>query len=291
MGRFQRGNNTFQTAKNTGSDPYQYLNTLANSIDVVTNAPLRPPEAFLTSSDSRTHTVAGSIAATFPSGWHQGTLIGAVLENVGIFGTFRFASGLPYTLMQNGGLGLLGPGNPFGFAGVALGPVNSSTMPWIKNVDLRVTRGFRLVGMSVSAFADFRNLFNWRNLTAIFAETGDVVNRVFQTNTVFPQTSLLASDAGALWVTELAVVNGVTRPLTGMDLRDCSRFPYGDGGVRGAPDCLMLRQAEAHFGNGDRFFDTTEIATAFNAWYQRYYGPQTLNGPGFNMRLGFELNF
>jgi hypothetical protein len=282
---------TFQTAKNTGSDPYQYLNTLANSINLVTNTPLRPPEAFLTSSDNRTHTIAGNFAATFPSGWHRGTLIGVILENSGIYGTFRFASGLAYTLMQNGGLGLLGPGNPFGFGGVAQGPVNSSTMPWIKNVDLRVTRGFRVAGTSVSAFADFRNLFNWRNLTAIFAETGDVVNSLHRAITIVPQTSLLTSDAGALWVNQIVTVNGVQRSLSGVDLRDCSRYPRGDGGVRGVPDCLMLRQVEARFGNGDQFFDTNEIATAFNAWYQRFHGPQTLNGPGFNLRLGFELNF
>jgi hypothetical protein len=282
---------TYQTAKSTGSDPNQYLSTLARSISAVTGEPLPPPEAILTSSDNRTHTIAGNLAASFPNGWNKGTVVGTILENAGIFATFRFASGLAYTMMQNGGQGTLGPGNSFGLSGTALEPINTSTMPWIKNVDLRVTRGFRLGRTTVSAFADFRNLFNWKNLTSIFAETGDVVNNLYQANSIVPQTSLLQQDAGALWVTKSVVVNGVAQNLTGVDLSDCSQYAYAGGGIHGMPDCLMLRQVEARWGNGDRFFDTNEIATAFNAWYALSHGPQTLNGPGFNLRLGLELSF
>jgi len=282
---------TYQTAKSTGSDPQAYLNTLARVNSAVTGLRLPPPQAILTTADNRTHTVAGNLAASFPNGWNKGTVLGSILENTGIYATFRFASGLAYTLMQNGGLGALGPGNGFGLSGNPLEPINTSTMPWIKNVDLRITRGFRLVGKDVSVFADFRNLFNWKNLTAIFAETGDVVNALYQTNTVLPQVSSLTQDAGNLWVTKPVTVNGVTTTQTGVDLSDCSKYPYGGGGIRGPVDCLMLQQVEMRYGNGDQFFSTSEINNAFNAWYERFHGPQTLNGPGFDMRLGFEFNF
>ena len=282
---------TYQTAKSTGSDPQQYLNTLARVNSAVTGLRLLPPQAILTSGDNRSHTIAGNLAATFPNGWNRGTVIGSILENTGVYATFRFASGLPYTLMENGGLGALGPNNGFGLSGNPEEPINSSTMPWIKDVDLRVTRGFRVAGKDISVFADFRNLFNWKNLTAIFAETGDVVNNLYQAQQLNPQISTLTQDAGQLWKTKSVTTNGITQVLTGVDLSDCSKYGYGSGGIAGPVDCLMLQQAELRFGNGDQFFSTSEINTAFNAWYTRFHGPQTLNGPGFDMRLGFEFNF
>jgi hypothetical protein len=282
---------TYQTAKNTGSDPNQYLNTLARTNSAVTGARIPPPQAILTSSDNRSHTIAGNLAATFPAGWHSGTLIGTLLENSGIYATFRAASGLGYTLMENGGLGARGPGNGFGLSATPLEPINSSTMPWIKNVDLRVTRGFRLAGRDLSVFAQFTNLFNFKNLTAIFAETGDVVNQLYQDNAILPQKSLLTSDAGTLWQNRTVTVNGVSQSQTGVNLQDCSAYKYANDGSRGAPDCLLLRQAEARFGNGDNFFDSNEISTAYNAWFNRAQGPYTFYGNGFNMRLGFEFNF
>ncbi len=282
---------TYQTAKNTGSDPQAYLNTLARVNSAVTGLRLPPPQSILTSSDNRTHTIAGNLAATFPNGWDRGTVLGSILENAGIFATFRFASGLAYTLMQNGGQGATGPGNGFGLSGQPLEPINTSTMPWIKDVDLRLTRGFRVAGKDLSVFADFRNLFNWKNLTSIFAETGDVVNSLYQANQLSPQFSSIQADAGSLWSTKSVVVNGVSQVETGVDLSNCDKYPYGAGGVRGKPDCLMLQQAEARWGNGDQFFDTNEITTAYDAYFNRFHGPQTFNDSGFNMRLGFEFNF
>ncbi len=282
---------TYQTAKGTGSDPNSYLNTLARVNSAVTGLRLSPPQAILTSADNVTHTIAGNLAATFPNGWNKGTLIGTILENAGFYATFKFASGLAYTLMQNGGLGTRGPNNGFGLSATPLEPINSSTMPWTKDVDLRVTRGFRVGGKDVSVFADFRNLFNWKNLTSIFAETGNVVNSLYQANAIVPQNSSLVQDAGVLWVTKQVVVNGITQNLQGVDLSDCTKYAYSAGGIRGQVDCLMLQQDEMRWGNGDQFFDTNEIATAYNAWYNHTQGPQTFNGPGFNMRLGFEFNF
>ncbi len=282
---------TYENAKSTGSDPNQYLNTYARVNSAVTGQRLLPPQTILPTTDSRTHSVAGNIAATFPDGWKKGSLIGSILQNGGIYATFSFASGLPYTLLANGGLGILGPGNGFGLSGVNLAPLNSSRMPWIKSVDLRLTRGVRVAGRDVSVFADFHNLFNWKNLTAIFAETGDVVNSLYQNNTVAPQIQNLESDAGTLWLTKTVVVNGVNQTVTGADLSDCSKWQYTSTGAKGAPDCIMLRQDEARWGNGDGFFSTDEVTRAYNAWYDLNHGAYSLYDVGFNMRLGFEINF
>jgi hypothetical protein len=283
---------TFQTSKSTGSDPNFFLNTLARQVSSVTGLRLPPPQAILTNADNRTHTIAGNLAANFPHGWHSGTLAGTILQDAGIFATFRFASGLPYTLLVNGGQGIRGPGNGFGGAGIALETLNNSTMPWIKNVDLRVTKGFRVAGRDLSVFADFRNLFNFTNLNSIFAETGDVVNAQFEANQTGPALTQLQSDAGALWLTNVPVtINGVTKTYTGVDLRNCSLYQYGSAGTKGVPDCLALRQAEARWGDGNQIFDATEVNTAYHAWFNSANGPWASHDSGFNMRLGFEFNF
>jgi len=165
-------------------------------------------------------------------------------------------------------------------------------MPWIKNVDLRLTKGLRVGGRDLSVFADFRNLFNFTNLNQIFAETGNIRNSVYQAKQIEPVMTTLQSDAGDLWVTgKQVVVNGVASSLTGIDLSDCSQYLYGSNGTRGVPDCFLLRRAEQRWGNGDSFFDTTELANSLNNWYLAGHGPQTLNAQGLNVRIGFEFNF
>lgn len=275
---------TYQAARSTGSDPFEYLNTLSRQISNVTGDRVPPPQALLTTRNDRTHTIAGSLSLNFPNDWRSGTLAGSLLENVGMFATFRFASGLPYTRVQNAGAGTQGPGNGFGLVATGTETLNSSRMPWIRNVDLRVTRGFRVGSRDLTVFADFRNLFNWENLVAIYAETGDIVNEQFAEQTINPVRVTLQQDAGSLWQTR--TVGGVTE--TGANL-NCSQWL--SGAARGLPDCIMLRRAEARFGNGDGFFSEAEQDTAFRAWFNLFNGPHTLRGPGFNMRIGFELNF
>jgi outer membrane receptor for ferrienterochelin and colicin len=282
---------TFETAKSTGSDPLEYVGTYGRVVNALTGGLVQPPQALLVVRDNRSHTIAGNLALNFPHGWHSGTTLGSIFEDFGAFATFRFASGLPYTLMKNDGQGTQGPGNGFGLGATPAEPLNGSRMPWIKNVDLRLTRGVRLGGRDLSVFADFRNLFNFTNLNRIFAETGNIANDVYKSKQIQPVLDNLQSDAGSLWMTKAVVVNGVSTALTGVDLSDCSLYSYGSNGTRGVPDCFLLRRAEQRFGNGDGFFDTTEMTSAFDSWYMGLHGPQTLNTQGLNVRIGFEFNF
>ncbi len=286
---------TYESARSTGSDPYEYLGTYSRQISAVTGDRLPPPQALLTTRDNRTHTVAGSMSFNFPNDYRSGTMVGSLLENTGLFATFRFASGLPYTRVNNEAPGdpTRGPGNGFGLIATGLETLNSSTMPWIKNVDLRVTRGFRVGGTDLSVFADFRNLFNWTNLNSIFAATGDVVNQLYRDSAVIkPLLDRLNTEASN--VADTRTVNGVA--VTGYDLSDCSPLVYrsatDDVGDRySTANCLLLRQTEERFGDRDMFFDENEQRTAFVAAYNAGNGAWTFRGAGFNMRLGFELNF
>jgi hypothetical protein len=280
---------TFQSSLTTGSDPNEYLNTISRQISAVTGDRAPPPQALLPSADNRTHTIAGSAALNFPHGWRSGTMLGTVLQDFGFNATFRFASGLPYTQIFNSGAGTTGPGNGFGNVYLGTERLNSATMPWIKNIDLRVTRGFRVANRDLTLFADFRNLFNWTNLTAIYAETGDVVNVVNRTASLSPIITTLQSEAAGLFKTENVTHDGVTSRMSLVDLTDCSL--YQPARVNGLPNCLMLRRAEERFGNGDRKFDESEYDRAFGAWYNVNSGPQVFYGAGLNIRFGFELNF
>jgi hypothetical protein len=274
---------TYQSARGTGSDPFEYLNTLARQVSSLTGDRTPPPRTFLSTRDDRTHTIAGTANLNFPGDWRSGTTLGTLLGNTGFTMTYRFASGLPYTRLVNIGVGQLGPGTNFGLGGTAREQLNSSRMPWIKDVSLRVTRGLRLGGSDLTVFADFRNLFNFTNLDALFAETGDVANREHRNRAVNPVLAALEQDAGNLLSTE----NGVD----GYNLRDCGGYAYGSSGDRGLPDCLALRGVDRRFGNGDSFLTLDEIESSYNAWYDLFNGPYTKRGAGFNFRLGFELNF
>ncbi len=284
---------TYQSARSTGSDPFEYLGTIARQVSNVTQDRTPPPQALLPTRDDRTHTIAGAGTVTFPHGWNSDRWYGALLQGTGVFATFRLASGLPYTRMINDGNGQVGPGNAFGLSGTAAEPLNASRTPWIRNLDVRVTRAFRLgASRDITAFADFRNLMNWTNIIAIFAETGDVRNALFEDEQLTDIRATLANDAGALVRTRSVTrSDGSTALLSGVDLADCSAYAYGPGGTRGLPDCLMLRGAESRFGNGDRFLDEEEQTRAFHAYYDGFAGPSGFRGPGRNVRLGFELHF
>jgi Carboxypeptidase regulatory-like domain/TonB-dependent Receptor Plug Domain len=271
---------TFQIAKSTGSDPFSYLRTSARQIQQVSGDQFPPPEQPLPTDDNRTHNIVGAVTVNVPADWQKGTTLGAVFRDVGVFATFRALSGLPYTRVKNSGAGATVPRQGFGLTATSIEPINSSTMPWTKYVDLRLNKGFRLGRADITAFADVRNLFNFKNITGLFAETGDVVNAAFQEQQTSPQFSNVRTEAQQ---------NG--RLLSGgaIDLRPaCSSWTGTDGGP---VNCVALRQVEAFFGDGDGVYTLAEQTTALNAWYTRFNGPQTFYDQPRHIRLGFELNF
>jgi carboxypeptidase family protein/TonB-dependent receptor-like protein len=271
---------TFQVAKSTGSDPFSYLRTTARQIQQVSGDRAPPPEQPLPTDDNRTHNIVGAVSLNVPAEWQKGTTLGAVFRNVGVFTTFRALSGLPFTRVKNSGTGAVVPRQAFGLSATSVEPVNSSTMPWTKYVDMRVNKGFKVGRTDVTAFADVRNLFNFRNIIGLFAETGDVVNAVFQANALSPEFSGLRIEAQQ---------NGKLLEGGAIDLRaSCASWT---GSVAGPVDCVSLRQVEARFGDGDGVYSVAEQSTALNAFYNRFSGSQTFYDQARHVRLGFELSF
>ncbi len=284
---------TFQVAKNTGSDPFSYFNTTARQISTLTNNTAPPPQAILTTNDDRPHNIAGAMSLTFPTDWRKGTMLGTVLRNVGAFATFRFSSGLPYTRVSPANEGTIG--GQFGLEANPIEPINSSRMPWFKNVDVRVTKGLHLGSLDWTLFAESKNLFNWTNVISIFAETGDVNNVGYKNKFVDEQVANLKGEANAagLGTTDASGNFAVDLSSPGVCATWEGRPPTAGqaSAISGPVDCVLLVRAEQRYGNGDGIFTTSEFTRALSAWYNFFNAPDRFYGTGRRIRLGAELTF
>jgi hypothetical protein len=292
---------TFQDAKNTGSDPRTYINFGSRIVQQVTGGNQPPPQAILPLNSSRPHTLAGSFALTFPNDWQEGSAIGSILKNVGLFTTFRIASGTSFTRCpaETGNEGVLS-GNVC--SREFDGDQNGARLPTFKQLDLRVTKGFALRGVDVTVFADARNVLNFENIIRVFAATNDV-------RSLEAEEKWWRSDS-ATWATEGAA-NGVYDAATGdmdmtfgsglTDLGMCANWA-NQAGEPNAPNCIYLIRAEQRYGDGDGVYSAAEQRAASDA----AYGVTGLNiannfggaggrfrflGAERAVRVGFELNF
>jgi hypothetical protein len=268
---------TFQVSKNTGSDPFSYLNTFAREVSGLSGDRVAPPEAAQRTNDDRTHNLVGAIALAFPSDFKKGTTVGNILRNVGAFATVRVQSGLAYTRLNNEGNGQTAPRLAFGLGGRAIEPLNNSSMPWTKYVDMRITKGVRFGRADVTAFADIRNLFNFKNIVSLFAETGDVVNSNNRAQVLSSEYSQLTGEAN--------IAGALEADNQTIDLRpSCQNW--------GKPlNCESLRRVEARFGNGDGEYTLPEQERALNTFYDSFFGSYRFNDQARNIRLGFEVQF
>jgi len=285
---------TFQDAKNTGTDPASYVSFFAFLPNPDQTAAPPAPQAILPTTTSRPHNIAGSASLSFPSSWKQGTAIGTILKNVGLFATFRVASGTAYTKCP------ANPNNPDFNAGVTSGQlcdqnilggneVNRTRLPMFKEFNLRASKAFNLGSNTLTFYADARNVLNFRNVLQVYALSGDVNSRQNFNITFKGDSTSLANEA---------VVNGVFDPATStIDLTNgggptdlCARW-LDTGAKPTSPNCLSLRGAEQRFGDGDGFYSLAEQRAATRARYNVLSGIHQFIGLPRRVRLGVEFNF
>jgi hypothetical protein len=276
---------TLQFAQSTGSSPFSYLNTSGRDVYSVLGTQVPPPEQPLPTDDNRTHNIVGTVTLQVPSDWKRGSALGNVLQGVGVFVTARAVSGLPYTLLLNEGTGQLAPFENYGLAAAQQGSINSSTMPWNKFVDLRLNKGVRIGRLDWTLYADIRNLFNFQNVIAVFAQTGDVTNPANRAKQTASEVVLLAGEASQNQARNpgdgSVILNGT------QGAKPCANW----SGDAGPVDCVLLQRTEARWGNGDGIFTTAEQQRALNAWYDAFNGPQRFYASPRQIRVGAELNF
>jgi hypothetical protein len=281
---------TFQDAKNTGSDPETYIDFGSRVLNALSGGNQPPPQAILPTDFSRPHTLAAAASLSFPNDWNEGSAVGSILENVGLYATFRYASGTPYTRCEPGvtDQDVVSGDNcdrtfPEG--------LNGSRLPAFRRLDLRLTKGFAIGGLDLTAYLDARNVLNFRNIIQVFTQTDDIVND-FEKNNEFADNLEEVRDE--------AVRTGV--PVDGnntIDLRfggipdpraGCGTWVTQDG-APAAPNCVYLIRAEQRWGNGDHLYTVEEQRAASDALYNTIRGTQNFTGEPRRARVGFELNF
>ncbi len=276
---------SYQDARNTGSDPYTYISFGSRITSAVTGNAAPPPQAAQPVGYSRPHNIAAQFAFNFPSDFREGTFVGGIMSRVGLFGTARYASGTPYTrcdLTQDDDLGVTSGGT----CNTVSGDFNASRNPAFKNVDLRLTKGLRFGGLDLTAYADMRNVFNFENITALFAATGTVQNDRYR-------AVLAKSDSGAF--AQVAKANGAYNSTTGditlpSDNAGCAGWKT-TGGNPSAPTCYYLRKDEQRFGDGDGVYSIEEQRIASDVARIGTFHISRFTGAGRTLRLGMEVNF
>jgi hypothetical protein len=281
---------SFQDAKNTGSDPDTYVDFGSRVLNSLAGGNAPPPQASLPTDFSRPHSLAAAASLSFPTDWRQGTTIGSILRDLGVFATFRYASGTPYTKCDPGvtDQDVVSGDNcdrnfPEG--------LNGSRLPAFKTLDMRFTKGFGLGGMDVTAYLDARNILNFRNIIQVFTQTNDIRNQAeadaeFAANQAeyaaeAEQSGVAVSEDGSIDLS----FGGLADPRQG-----CGTWVTTDG-VPSSPNCVYLIRAEERFGNGDHIYDSTEQRRASDALYSLIRGAQNFTGAPRRVRLGLELNF
>jgi hypothetical protein len=276
---------TFEDAKNTGSDPFTYINFGSRILNALGGGNAPPPQAIQPTNQTRPHTLAGQLAMSFPDNWKQGSTGGSILENVGLFATFRFASGLSYTRCP---VDIPEDDNVFA-QGVCSkdieGEYNGASLPSQKQFDLRVTKGFGFGRLDFTAYADIRNLFNFENINNVFAQTNDITNSR-------ERDKIRTSELGSF--RDEAEENGVYGVDNSIDLTfgtgGCGNWVDSQGNSA-TPNCSYMIRGEQRYGNGDGVFTEAEQIKASDALYSVFRDQASFTGAPRRIRLGFEVNF
>jgi outer membrane receptor protein involved in Fe transport len=290
---------SYQQARNTGSDPFTYVNYGSRIVNQVggNNGAQPPPQGTLATDNSRPHTLSGALAVSLPGEFRQGTLVGSILRNVNLFSTFRYTSGTPYTKCgdSNDEQNILSIENCSRLFPEGL---NSQRLPAFKQLDARLTKGFGIGGLDLTAYLDVRNLLNFKNVLQVFAVNGDIVNERERADN-------LRADLGDLATERDNNTAGITDPTDGtadeaIDLRfggvsdpraECGTWVSSKNSTPAAANCVYLIRAEERFGNGDHIFTVGEQSNAINALYDAARGEHENTAPGRRARVGFEINF
>jgi hypothetical protein len=281
---------SFQEAKNTGSDPDTYIDFGSRVLNSISGGNQPPPQASLPTDFNRPHTLAAAASLTFPNDWNQGSTVGSIFENVGLYATFRYASGTPYTACALGSTDqdVVSGDNcdrefPEG--------QNQSRLPAFKNLNLRLTKGFGLGGLDVTAYLDARNVLNFTNIIQVFTQTNDVKNLDEADNEFDANVEEVAEEAEASGV-PIAADGTIDLTFGGIPDRrvGCATWVTSDNAAA-APNCVALIRAEQRFGDGNGQYTLAEQRRASDALYNTIRGIHNFTGDPRRMRLGLEVSF
>jgi hypothetical protein len=112
---------------------------------------------------------------------------GPILEQLGVNLLFTFNSGHPFTIAAPTGLG-----QSSAWTGGVIGadtrqrrpaaPMNSTTTPWVYNLNLRIDKTVPIFDMDFSFYVYVVNVFNTRNVLNVYDQTGNGYDDAFLTS-------------------------------------------------------------------------------------------------------------
>ena len=184
---------TLSDARGTGSTTGSAISGVENDTDLPT---VISPLDF-----NETH--RGSMYFDYRFGRNDG---GPILSRLGINTLFTFTSGHNFTF-STGSLGQGGAEDGGILNSVdarnrkPLESINRSTTPWTFQVDLKIDKGFDLMGMDAKVYSYVQNLFNRRNVANVYQRTGNSTDDGFLTNSDLSSEIINAS--GGLSYTQL----------------------------------------------------------------------------------------
>jgi hypothetical protein len=277
----------YQYARNTGSDPFSYIffgSRIVNEVGGI-NGVQPPPQASLPTNDSRPHALTGAFSITFPSDWKRGSLLGAVLRNVGVFSTFRYMSGTAYTkcgestddqsVLSIDSCGRLFPEG-----------INTRRLPVFRELNARFTKSFGVGGIQATGYLDVRNLLNFKNVLQVFAVNGSVRNDVERGANLRADLHDLATEGDLNHA-----LDADSSFVLDFPHERCADWISSKDRRPAAANCLYLIRAEQRFGDGDGVFTVAEQSRAINALYDVARGEHEMTAPGRRARLGIEIDF
>ena len=235
--------------------------------------------------NSRPHTLASAWAVEVPRDWSRG-IVGTILRNTSVYGSFRYTSGSAYTRCpaETGNESVLSGETCFRlFEGDFFG----ARLPSTKHLDLRVTRAFEIAGRELVVYLDGRNVLNFENTLQVYAVTGTTSNPS-------EASEILAADSAGF--ADMGFANGINNNGD-LDLRFGGAVAGGCGNfvntqfTPAAPDCVYLIRAEERYGDGDHIFTLSEQREASEAAYRVARGRHTFLGAPRRLRLGLEVRF
>jgi hypothetical protein len=277
----------YQDGRGTGSDPFTYINFGSRIVNEVggVNGVQPPPQAILPIDDSRPHALTGALSLTIPPGWKRGSLAGAVFGSLGVFSTFRYTSGTAYTRCGDTTEDQSVMSSEFCLRDLPES-LNSRRLPAYKEINARLTKGFGMGGVDLTAYLDVRNLLNFKNVLQVFATNGSTRNEVEHQGNLESDLLGLATERdlnGAVAADGESIQLPETRAL-------CNGW-ISSKLLPAAANCIYLIRAEQRYGNGDGVFTIAEQTVASDALYELARGVQEQTTAGRRARVGVELDF
>ncbi|MGC8653899.1 MAG: TonB-dependent receptor [Candidatus Kryptoniota bacterium] len=158
----------------------------------------------------------GSINIDYRFGQNDG---GPILEQLGVNLLVTFNSGHPYTL-ATGGIAQQGPD----LGGILndfdprnrhpLEPINSSTTPWVWNIDLRIDKSVRIGPTNLNIYVYVQNLLNTQNVINVYDRTGNAYDDGFLSNPDLSQGIVNSPNRGDRYVELYNIMNLTNRQNT-----------------------------------------------------------------------------